>query len=100
MAYTDFQEDPWGRRWCHAPRYDDCLRPAKRKPLHKIPRSARGPATGGIACMLIAAFLFAAGASMARFASAEVNTFALVFWTNSFCFAIMCVWCAVLPPRD
>jgi drug/metabolite transporter (DMT)-like permease len=50
--------------------------------------------------MLIAAFLFAAGASMARFASAEVNTFALVFWTNSFCFAIMCVWCAVQPPRD
>ena len=42
--------------------------------------------------MIIAALLLSLGATSARFAASDLNTFALVFWTNLWMFVLMCVW--------
>jgi drug/metabolite transporter (DMT)-like permease len=97
MSSTDVQDDPWGRRWCHAPRHRAPYHPAGLGGSRLIPRAMREPVVEGIISMLLAALLFASGASIARFASVTVNTFALVFWTNLFCFLIMGVWCLLRP---
>ncbi|MDQ0474707.1 DMT family transporter [Labrys wisconsinensis] len=95
MSSIDLQDDPWGRRWCHAPRRD-----ARSSGWSRTFAGQAGrPIRDGIACMLVAALLFASGAATARFASGAMNTSALVFWTNLFCFLIMGAWCALRPPQ-
>ncbi len=42
--------------------------------------------------MVLAALLFALGATTARFASNGLNTFALVFWTNLWMFVLISIW--------
>lgn len=93
MSSIQYQEDPWGRRWCQAP-----LR-CGGFPDGKTSRFLPGRGTlAGVLSMLLAALLFASGASAARFASAGLDAFALVFWTNLSCFLIVAVWVAVRRP--
>lgn len=42
--------------------------------------------------MILAALLLALGATSARFATSDLNVFALVFWSNLWMFVLMCVW--------
>ncbi|GLS17977.1 hypothetical protein GCM10007874_09930 [Labrys miyagiensis] len=93
MSSIEFQDDPWGRRWCQAP-----LRRGG-STGDKTARSRAGRGTlAGVLCMVLAALLFALGASAARFASQGLDAFALVFWTNLCCFLIMAAWVALRRP--
>ncbi|MGO4339390.1 DMT family transporter [Labrys sp. KB_33_2] len=42
--------------------------------------------------MILSALLFALAATVARYASSGMNTLTLVFWSNLWCFALICVW--------
>lgn len=156
MSNIDFQDDTWGRRWCHAPVRNgfaltgdgrvqartlsiltDFLETLKaRRMLLKARVAMTGASEGsaypggfgqeagaadivpigereqestatlnagqdtarGTFYMVLAALLFALGATTARVASGQLNTLTLVFWTNLFCFALLCSWIFVRRP--
>ena len=52
----------------------------------------------GTAYMVLAALLFALGATSARFAASDLNVFTLVFWSNLCMFALMWAWVSFDPP--
>lgn len=52
----------------------------------------------GTLYMILAALLFALGATSARFAGSGLNVFTLVFWSNLSMFVLMCVWILFKPP--
>lgn len=61
------------------------------------------PSTGndvarGTFYMVVAALLFALGATSARFAASDLNVFTLVFWSNLWMFILMCGWIRFLRP--
>ncbi|WP_413990072.1 DMT family transporter [Labrys okinawensis] len=93
MSSIEFQDDPWGRRWCQAPLRRGGSPGGKTGRL----RVSRGT-LAGVVSMVMAALLFALGASAARFASQGLDAFALVFWTNLCCFLFMALWVAMRRP--
>ena len=62
-----------------------------------IPKTGNDIALGTF-YMVLAALLFALGATSARFAAGGLNVFTLVFWSNLWMFVMMCAWVSFNPP--